>query len=77
MARKTNKAAAIDAADKLSQNLHELMMLGDLLSMADDSITDGTVRTAGNNIWRLADEANKASSILTDCRQDFGKGGES
>lgn len=64
MARKTNKAAAIDAADIVSRNLEQLAVIGDLLSATDDSLTSETVPVTGSIIWGLADEARRAMGIL-------------
>ena len=68
---------ASDALDKLSENLSQLEMFGDLLSMADETIGGDSIITAGNAIWRLAHDASEARTILSDRHTYLENGGAS
>lgn len=68
---------ASDASEKLSSNLQQLEMLGDLLSMADDTISGDSIIAAGNAIWQLAHDASEARTILSKRHTYLENGGAS
>ena len=60
-----NRVAAIRAADKLTRNLGQIKMLGDLLSGAEDPGDEQTMRTAGETIFGWAYDAEQALTTLS------------
>ena len=74
-----NHTDLINAIDTLDRNLPQLVMFGDLLSAnRPDSFTeDEIIRSAGEMIFHLADDARIAADLVCECCQVLGKGGAS
>ena len=73
MSKKTTRKAAIHASDKLTDNLYQIVMLGDLLSAADETLDDESRARAGETILELAGGAKKAMNVLENHRRDLEK----
>lgn len=71
MTKKITSSAAINAADKLSNSLDEIYMLGNLLSAADETLEHESRARAGETILEEADEGRKAMDILASYRRDL------
>ena len=66
-----NRTNIIDAMDTLNRNLPQLVMFGDLLSAnRPDNLTDEEIiRSAGEMIFHLADDARIAADlVVTHCQ---------
>ena len=71
MSKKITRSAAINASDKLTDNLYQIVMPGDLLSAADETLEDESRARAGETILQLANKARREMGILENRRRDL------